>query len=711
MKKNRLISVLPNLFVYQPIIFLHDHLSWYISGINRLNRKMLSWQLSAVINGLGMKRSNLITWISDPIQEDYIGLMNERVCIYDCFDDYFPYSNHNLLRSRNRLMLQEERILKRADIAFVVSEELYKKKTKFSKNVYTIPNAADVAFFGKASDPSALTHSAIPQISHPIIGMVANLNERVDFRLLRYIAISHPEWSVVIVGGWYGADSKLVKSDLIKQLKNMANIHWLGHQPFDELPNILGWFDVCIIPYAAENAFNINCSPLKMYEYLATGKPIVSTDLPSVRVESELIRIGKSYPEFVREVAAALDEKDESLKGKRIEMAKKNSWDNRVHKIISIIHDKIQIINNHPESKAQKIINCYDRKKILILELQGIGNTLLTFPMIKELRAHFPNSHITAIVADKGAQELLQANKDINRVILMGLTSKDLLKTIIRIRDDKYDIAIAAFPPCLRNDFLMLFVRSEIKIGVPDERPIGRLISYVYNRKNKPSRRMHDKDENLSLIRCLGIETDYSLVPVLDVPEADNQYLSKFLEAYNVDQNELLIGIHPGSSNGMICKRWPSENFVRLAGILISKYNAKIILFGGKDNKELLSNISGLMGKSVHIIYGEELLNVGSIIKECRLFVSNDSGLMHLAAAVGTPVVAMFGATDPNRTGPCGENNLIVKSEVKCSPCYTLMTAQLNKCARKTTECMRSISVNRVLEEIENKLKIVPAVL
>ncbi|MFA5197611.1 MAG: glycosyltransferase [Patescibacteria group bacterium] len=289
-----------------------------------------------------MKQSNLIVWISDPIQEDYMGLMNERICIYDCYDDYFAYSDHNSLRNITRLMLQEERILKRADIVFVVSEELHNKKLKFNKNVYTVSNAADVALLSKASDPSTPIHLAISKISHPIIGMIGNLNQRVDFDLLKYIAVSHSEWSVVIVGDWHGADLKLVKSDLIKQLKNMPNVYWLGHQCFDELPKILKGFDVCIIPYAAEDPFNISCSPLKMYEYLAAGKPIVSTDLPSVRHELELIRTGRFYPKFVREITAALDEKDDILKEKRIEMARRNSWDVRVGEIISIIEEEVR---------------------------------------------------------------------------------------------------------------------------------------------------------------------------------------------------------------------------------------------------------------------------------------------------------------------------------------------------------------------------------
>jgi lipopolysaccharide heptosyltransferase II len=343
-------------------------------------------------------------------------------------------------------------------------------------------------------------------------------------------------------------------------------------------------------------------------------------------------------------------------------------------------------------------------KKILILALQGIGDTLLSFPMIKSLQNYFPESSIDVTVANQECYELVKINRNINKIIRIDISWKNIPKAISQVRKDKYDIAIVTFPPGRKNDLLMCLIQARIKIGIPDRRLIGKLFTNVYSRRIEPTYKTHDKDENLRMIQYLGIDPNYSLQPTLDISDFDNSYATQYLKDKRVDDNDLLIGIQPGSGDAMPCKRWPAGSFARLADILISRYNAKLILFGGKDNNELLSNISLLMEKKPYLICGEKLVSVCGIIKKCNLFISNDTGLMHVAAAVGTPVVAIFGATDPKRTGPCGIGHMIIKSGVVCSPCHTLKTAHFNKCPKGTNECMKSISVEQVLKAVENQL-------
>lgn len=335
-KKEKLIKLSSNLFIYQPIVFLHDHLAPHVPIAVKLNKKLLSYQISKKIDELGLRKDNLVSWISDPIQEEYLGLVDEKMRIYDCFDDYFASAGNSFFRSINQLILRENRILRKVDIVFTVSKELYEKKSKFNKNTYVMPNAVDVELFGKASDQSTPIPSSLSNISHPIIGMIGNLNQRIDFELIMHIAFAHPEWSIVIVGNWRGADRDFINSDLIKRLKKITNVHWMGHQPLEILPNYLRAFDVCLIPYVPNDPFNISCSPLKLYEYLATGKPIVSTNLPSVYEYSEVIRVGRNHEEFEKEIMLALEEKDE-LQERRIELANNNSWNNRAKEIFSII--------------------------------------------------------------------------------------------------------------------------------------------------------------------------------------------------------------------------------------------------------------------------------------------------------------------------------------------------------------------------------------
>lgn len=334
-KKKRLIELSPNLFIYQPIVFLHDYLALHVPSATKLNIRVLSYQIPKIIDELGLRKNNLVAWISDPIQEEYLGLINEKINIYDCFDDYLAYGGNSFI-NKNYLILRENRILNKVDIAFTVSKELHEKKSRLNKNTYIIPNGVDTELFGKASDESTSVPSNLLNVPHPIIGMVGNLHQRIDFELIRYIAVTHPEWSIVIVGDWMGTDPGFINSEIINQLKRKPNVYWMGHQPLEILPNYLKAFDVCLIPYVADNPLNISCSPLKLYEYLATGKPIVSTNLPSVREYSDVIQIGNNHEEIEKGIILTLEEKGE-LQERRKKLAKDNSWDNRAKRIFSII--------------------------------------------------------------------------------------------------------------------------------------------------------------------------------------------------------------------------------------------------------------------------------------------------------------------------------------------------------------------------------------
>lgn len=338
--KKQLIKLSPNLFIYQPIVFLHDHLAPLVPFVTKLNKKLLEYQFSKQIDEIGLRKDNLVAWISDPIQEEYLGLVNEKLSIYDCYDDYFAYAGNSFFRNINQLILQENRILKNVDIVFTVSKELYEKKSKINKNTYLISNAVDTELFGKASDELTSVPSKLLDVPRPIIGMVGNLHHRIDFELIRNIAVTHPEWSLVIVGDWVRAHRKIINSDLIKHLKRKRNVHWMGHQPLEMLPNYLKAFDICLIPYAVGNPFNISCSPLKLYEYLATGKPIVSTNLPSVKEYSDVIQIGRNYSEFEKGIILALTENGK-FQEMRKQIAKDNAWDNRAREIFNIFESGI----------------------------------------------------------------------------------------------------------------------------------------------------------------------------------------------------------------------------------------------------------------------------------------------------------------------------------------------------------------------------------
>ena len=171
-------------------------------------------------------------------------------------------------------------------------------------------------------------------------------------------------------------------------------------------------------------------------------------------------------------------------------------------------------------------------------------------------------------------------------------------------------------------------------------------------------------------------------------------HINGFLKQESISNNELVIGINPGAFYGS-AKRWLHERFAQLANMLNEKHKARVIFLGGPKElgmKELLSQ--DLNFSPVWAIGKFSLIQTAALIKRCNLVVSNDSGLMHLSAAVSTPVVALFGPTDPSYVGPQNKRSIIVREEsMECVPCY------LQSCEHKN--CMQNLSVEKVFQACE----------
>jgi heptosyltransferase-2 len=182
------------------------------------------------------------------------------------------------------------------------------------------------------------------------------------------------------------------------------------------------------------------------------------------------------------------------------------------------------------------------------------------------------------------------------------------------------------------------------------------------------------------------------------VGREEQEWAQGFLKDEGVKKNSILIGINPGSTYGT-AKCWFSERYLELARRLIRRADATIILVGGKDNTPLINHIaSNLDGRIIEAV-GKDLLHLAALVKRCHLFITNDTGPMHIAAAVGTPVVAIFGSTNPVTTSPLGNGHRIVRKRVSCSPCLKRECPEDNR-------CMELISVDEVERVVIDQLKI-----
>lgn len=328
-------QITENLFVFTPFILLHDQLAARFPLLVRINRALLGQQMNRMLTRLAFHRSELTAVVYTPYQKDYIGIAGETFLIYDCYDEYTAGVGSRVSEGeRHKIHRNELEIMKRADVVLIASQMLAEHKSKYHHNVHYVPNAVDVGLFQLAQNEEVEIAADILRVPHPIVGYTGIISERIDFELIEQMARLHPEWSLVFVGPVDLRD--LRRSDAFERIKQHQNVFFLGERPYQRLPTYLKAFDVCILPYGLDR-FNLSCSPLKLYEYLAAGKTLVSTDLPEVRPFHGLVRIARDIEEFERQLVVALEERDEALSQRRLATARENSWEKRAEQVLQII--------------------------------------------------------------------------------------------------------------------------------------------------------------------------------------------------------------------------------------------------------------------------------------------------------------------------------------------------------------------------------------
>lgn len=272
-----------------------------------------------------------ILWIFLPSLVGLVGRLGEKLVIYHCVDEHA--ANPNV--PARQVTEWEHRLLQAADVVFTTSSTLYAAKRNFNANTFYLPNVADTQLFSRARDASLPTADDLKNIPHPIAGFIGNLTEyKMDFDLLRAVAEENPGWSFVLIGPVGRGDPSTDVSRLC-----LRNIFLLGPRPYAELPRYVKAFDACIIPFS-RNASTRGSLPMKFFEYLAAGKPVVSTDLPTLAEFRNYFYATHDAGEFSAALQVALNE-DSASAAARIQIAQKYSWDARMIEIEKIVQDAL----------------------------------------------------------------------------------------------------------------------------------------------------------------------------------------------------------------------------------------------------------------------------------------------------------------------------------------------------------------------------------
>lgn len=320
--------------------------------------------------------------------------------------------------------------------------------------------------------------------------------------------------------------------------------------------------------------------------------------------------------------------------------------------------------------------------KILIIKLRAIGDVLLSTPVLKNLRYHFPNSKID-FLTEPPAKEIIEGNPFVDELIIFERENNDL-KKFLSLRKRKYDLVIDLF--CNPRSALITFITgARYRVGYAFR---GR--GYAYNIKLKPREEVHHNVEfNLDALRSLGLEIIDKKIYMPLSDESEN-FAQKFWDENNLN-GELVVALNP--SGTWETKRWGLEKFANLGDMIAENFNAKILIpWGNEKELEDAKKLHSMMKTKPIIPPKTGLKQLASILKRCSFMVSNDSGPMHIATAVGTPTLGIYGPTNPFAQGPYGEKHLWVRKEdLACIAC------NLTKCPIGN-KCMSELSVETVYD-------------
>lgn len=350
--------------------------------------------------------------------------------------------------------------------------------------------------------------------------------------------------------------------------------------------------------------------------------------------------------------------------------------------------------------------------KILILALSGIGDALMFTPALRLLKQEFPQSEIDVMVMFGGAKELFINNPNVSNVIHFNFLKKGAIKSlrfVLSLRG-KYDVTINVYPSNRKEYNLISFlIGARKRVAARYLRMNAENLGWLNNLTVEENDFTHNVQTNIRMVeKLIGKEINTKSYNDLKLQiffsDDDLAFAQNYLNEKNISENDFVIGFHPGCATlkNHIKRRWEPEKFSLLATKLVEKYSAKILIFGGPEESDLRKEVrKNIVSENVVVVETETLLQSSAVMKRCNLFITNDSALMHIAAALQLPVVAIIGPTNINYIHPWNTKYKIASLNLECAPCFFYSPKPLT-CKRDDVKfkCIKELSVENVYDKV-----------
>ena len=326
--------------------------------------------------------------------------------------------------------------------------------------------------------------------------------------------------------------------------------------------------------------------------------------------------------------------------------------------------------------------------RILIIRLAPLGETVLTTPVIRALRQHFRDAYIAYMVAPT-REDLVSANPHLDEVITYQASIPRLIHQLVQ---RKFQMAIV-LQPTFRLVFHTFLARIPFRVGFETNTGRKKLLSLAVPNNTA----QHETQRYLDVVRAMGIDgTDDE--PEVFIDSASSAWVSNFLENQRLNDNKPIIGLNPGAATAY--RRWHAANFAVLGDRLHEVYGAQIIITTGPREGELAAQVAGQMTCSPVIVKQVTPMQLGALLQRCNLYISNDTGPMHLSTAVKTPTVALFGASNLIQWAPPWDRHAVVARKA-CEFMKTLSSKEWDDHPDRARENLEAITPDMVMATVE----------